>query len=323
MNIFAELVHAVIRPKSYGEFLRDKKGKTFLFGFVLVFFYFLITIMVPLVKFQVSTGGIMHMVDEYVPDFTIGNRKVTVERTVEYDEGGTYVFVDTDRSFIGQIESSDLKALLRVYDRVVIMDSEQAVLKNNTQTRQIAYEDLDGDLFMTKDTMMESVGSMVNILIIAGVAVIFVGMELLFFFGVLFVALFGMVVASCMHYNLTFGQLYKLGIYARTTPLLLKAVFALLPLGVPPMYFVISTGISLWYLAAAIRHMKTPALTAGPLAFSSSVRGPVRQDPDPWNYGGNGGEGWNNQPGGSGQEGQKERESSFPEDGNGRWGRDI
>ncbi len=41
----------------------------------------------------------------------------------------------------------------------------------------------------------------------------FVFMEVFFFFGVLFVGLFGMIVASCMKANLTFGELYKLGIY--------------------------------------------------------------------------------------------------------------
>ena len=149
MNIFAELVCSVFRPNRYGEFLKDKKRKTFLFGIVLVFLYFFLTIMVPLVRFQISTGGIMHMVDEYVPDFSIKDGKVTVSRTVQYDKDGTYVFVDTGSSFIEQIGSSDLKALLRVYDRVVIMDSEQAVFKSSTQTRQLAYEDLDRDLFMT------------------------------------------------------------------------------------------------------------------------------------------------------------------------------
>lgn len=285
MNIFAELVCSVFRPNRYGEFLKDKKRKTFLFGIVLVFLYFFLTIMVPLVRFQISTGGIMHMVDEYVPDFSIKDGKVTVSRTVQYDKDGTYVFVDTGSSFIEQIGSSDLKALLRVYDRVVIMDSKQAVFKSSTQTRQLAYEDLDRDLFMTKDSMMESVGSMVNLVMAVGLTVIFAGMVLLFFFGVLFVGLFGMAVASCMHCSLTFGQLYKLGIYARTTPLLVKAVLTLLPIGVPPMFFVISVGISLWYLAEAIRHMKTPVLTGGPLSFSSSQTGPIRQDRDPWSYG--------------------------------------
>lgn len=45
------MVHSVYDTKCYGQFLRDKKGKTFLFGFLLVMFYFLITIMVPFTKF--------------------------------------------------------------------------------------------------------------------------------------------------------------------------------------------------------------------------------------------------------------------------------
>lgn len=283
MNLFLELLHSVIRPKSYEIFLQDRKWKSFLFGFVLVFFYFFITIVIPVGRFQASTGGIVNMIDEYVPDFTIENRSVHVSRQVEYSDSGTYVFVNTDETFIGRADS-DMKSLVNAYDRILVMDAQQAVIKNNGQIQYINYEDLDEDLFMTKETLFESLGSAANIIFAVGIVVIFVGMELLFFFGVLFVALFGMIVASCMHYNLTFGQLYKLGIYTRTTPLLIKAVLSFMPFGIPA-YFVISVGISLCYLAAAIRHMKTPVLTNGPLSFSSTQSGPVTEDSDPWNFG--------------------------------------
>ena len=36
MNVFSELIHSVYDLKSYGIFLKDRKRKTFLFGFLLV-----------------------------------------------------------------------------------------------------------------------------------------------------------------------------------------------------------------------------------------------------------------------------------------------
>ncbi len=260
MNIFAEMACAVSSPKSYREFLKDRKGKTFLFGFLLVLIYFLITIMIPFARFQASTGGILHMVDQFVPDFTIENCQVRVSRPVEYQDNGIYVFVDTDRTFIGDGTSlgssgSDAESMLQSCDRVLLMDARQAVLKSNGQIQQIAYENLDSEAYMTKETLLESMKGIVNIIVVAVPAVILIGMELLFFLGVVFVALLGMIVASCMQCPLTFGQLYKLGVYSRTAPLLLKAFLSFLPFGIP-MFFVISLCISLCYIGAGIRHIK-------------------------------------------------------------------
>ena len=95
MNVFSELVHSVYDLKSYRLFLKDKKGKTFLFGFLLVLLYFLVTVILPFVQFQVSTGGIMNIAEELVPDFTIADGRLDMERQFEFAEGDTYIFVDT------------------------------------------------------------------------------------------------------------------------------------------------------------------------------------------------------------------------------------
>lgn len=273
MNVFAEMVYSVTSPRRYPEFFRDKKFKTFGFGFLLVLIYFLITIIVPLGRFQVETGGVVEMVNTMVPRFTIKDREVHVSEPIEYSDGDIYIYVDTEH---GEIDREKLRLALRNYDQALVLDSSQAVVKNNGQTRFIAYEELDPDLVMTKESLLVSLSSMVNMIIGVGLVVIFVGMELLFFFGVLFVALLGMIVASCMQYHLTFGQLYKLGIYTRTLPVLIKAALSFLPFGVP-FYTVISIMISLLYLSAAIRHMKAPGLTNGPLSFTSDTVGPQNQ----------------------------------------------
>ena len=275
MNVFSELLHSIYDTQCYGQFLRDKKSKTFVFGFLLVMIYFLITIMVPFTKFQLSTGGIVNLINEAVPDFAIENGRVTVARPVEYQAGNTYIYVNTDVS----LEDSQIKACLRDYGQVVIMDCERAVIKSSGQTKEIMYRDIDPESNMTKAELLEEISPVITAILAAGLLIVFAGMELLFFFGVLFVALFGMIVASCMQCQLTFGQLYKLGIYTRTTPLIIKAVMSFLPFGIP-FYTVISIGISLLYLSGGIRHIKTPPLTGGPLVFSSDHTGPVNsQEP--------------------------------------------
>ncbi|MFW6680095.1 DUF1189 family protein [Lacrimispora sp. AGF001] len=77
----------------------------------------------------------------------------------------------------------------------------------------------------------------------------------LFFFGVLVIALIGMIVTSCLKYRLTFGQLYQISVYARTLPLLLNAIVSFLPFSIP-MFGIINFGISVLFLVVAIQKMK-------------------------------------------------------------------
>ena len=51
MNVLKELLHSVYKLDSYPVFMQDRKRKTFLFGFLLVLLYFMITVFVPLMKY--------------------------------------------------------------------------------------------------------------------------------------------------------------------------------------------------------------------------------------------------------------------------------
>lgn len=283
MNVFGELVHSIYDCKSYAAFLKDKKRKTFLFGFLLVLIYFLITIIVPFARFQISTGGVVRLVDEVLPDFALADGRLSVEGQFEFEEGDTYVYVNTEESGIAKDEI--LNNLYR-YGTVIIADSQTAMIKSNGQVETLMMSDLD--LEITKDELIRMFGPFVTILTVVVLLVIFLFMEATFFFGVIFVALLGMIVASCMQAKLTFGELYKLGIYTRTTPLLIKAVFSFLPFGIP-FFWIMSIGISLGYLAGAIRNMNRQDLNGQPVVFYSEGAAPEdrwnrpEEDYDRWN----------------------------------------
>ena len=126
----------------------------------------------------------------------------------------------------------------------------------------------DLDIEITKSEIITMFRPFVNLAIGIILVIVFLFMQATFFFGVIFVALFGMIVASCMQTKLTFGELYKLGIYTRTTPLLIKALLSFLPFGLP-FFWIISLGISLGYLAGAMRSMNTQDLGGQPVVFHS------------------------------------------------------
>ncbi|MCI8660256.1 MAG: DUF1189 domain-containing protein [Lachnospiraceae bacterium] len=283
MNVFSELIHSVYDLKSYSLFLKDKKRKTFLFGFLLVLIYYLITIILPLVRFQVSTGGVMHMIEEVVPDFSIADGRLDMKEQFEFADGDTYFFVDTKNEDMAQ---EKLLENLRSYSVVLIVDSQNVVVKSNGQVQMLDISDYDLDI--TKSELIEMLAPFVTIVIGVVLILVFLFMEVTFFFGVLFVGLFGMIVASCVQAKLTFGELYKLGIYTRTTSLLLKAVFSFLPVGIP-FYPIVSLGISLAYLAGALRKMNTEDLGGRPVVFYSEGMEKDRwsrpqENPDSWNH---------------------------------------
>lgn len=263
MNVFCELVHSIYDCKSYETFFKDRKRKTFLFGFLLVVIYFLLTMIVPFVRFQMSTGGIVKIVDEVVPDFAIADGRLDVEEQFEFAEGDTYFFVDTKDE--AMTEEMILENLRR-YGTVLIADSENLIVKSNGQVQTLQIADLDIEI--TKSEIITMFRPFVNLAIGIILVIVFLFMQATFFFGVIFVALFGMIVASCMQTKLTFGKLYKLGIYTRTTPLLIKALLSFLPFGLP-FFWIISLGISLGYLAGAMRSMNTQDLGGQPVVFHS------------------------------------------------------
>ncbi len=106
-----------------------------------------------------------------------------------------------------------------------------------------------------KLTLWHLVLPSIYVIIVIFMIIAYIFMTGLFSFGVLFVALIGMIVASCMKYQLTFGQLYLLGVYSRVLPLAIKAAIIILPFNIP-YFWVINFGLSIFILVRAIQHLK-------------------------------------------------------------------
>lgn len=267
MNIFKEMVLSVYSYKSYKEFLNNRRTKVFGFGVMLMLIYFLITMGIPFLWFN-GAGGIAAEMDENIPEFELEDGNLWVEDVIRYEEAGSYVEIDTDPEWVFQ-SAYELRDFLYDYTNVIIIDSEKMIVKSDGQTNEIYFSDLDFEF--SKDDLM---GWVPYIYIGIAIFMIFayIWMTALFFFGVLFVALMGMIAASCMNCKLTFGQLYLLGIYSRTLPLIIKAAVSFLPIDIP-FFFIINFGLSLFIIIMALQRMKEQQLQK-PLEFTS-------QAPDP------------------------------------------
>lgn len=264
MNIFKEMALSVYSYKSYKEFLNNKKGKVFGFGLMLMLIYFLITMGIPFARFH-GIGGIAARIDENIPEFELADGEFWMEDAILYTEGDTYIEIDTDPNAVFR-SAYELRDFLHDYRQVLLMDSEKMIVKNNGETNEAYFSDYDFD-FSKEDLMGWVPYIYIGIAIFMIIA--YIWMTALFFFGVLFVALMGMIAASCMNCKLTFGQLYLIGIYSRTLPLIIKAAVSFLPIGIP-FFFIFNFGLSLFILIMAMRKMKEQQLQK-PLEFTSGT----------------------------------------------------
>lgn len=262
MNIFKEMVLSVYSYKSYKEFLKNKKGKVFGFALMLMLLYFLVKIGIPCAE-SLITENIAAEIEESVPDFWLKHGKLEVEESFVYNEGNTYIHIDTEDFFHNNAKTREL---LRDYTSVILMDSEKAIVKDGDEIGEFYFSELDFDF--SKDDLMRW-ASVIYIGVVLFMVIAYLFMTALFFLGVLFVALMGMIAASCMNYKLTFGQLYLLGIYSRTLPLLIKAAVSFLPIDIP-FFFIINFGLSLFIIIMAIQKMKEQQLQK-PLEFTSQT----------------------------------------------------
>lgn len=249
MNIFKEMALSIYSFKSYPQFLNNKKGKVFGFGLLLMLLYFCIIMVVPFAKFLVVDGGIGQLIEDYVPDFEFTTDALWVEDVVEYDIDDTYICIDTDPEsyFYG---ADEIAEYLYNYSNVILMDSEKIIFKSDGAIQEFYCSDLE--LEFSREDLVAFVPT-IYIIIVIFMIIVFLCMTAGFFFGVLIVALLGMIVSSFMKCPVTFGKLYQMGVYSRTLPLILKAVLTQFSLSIP---WFINFGISLFILIRAMQQIK-------------------------------------------------------------------
>ena len=251
MNVFKEMALSIYSFDSYSDFLENRKGKVFGFGLLLMLIYFLITMLIPSVLTFGTPSQMARNIQRNMPDFELKDGTLWVDEVVDLDAGTTYIYIDTDPDYVFY-DADEIEDYLDDYYQAILVDSEKIIVKNGGEMQGIYFSDLDMDL--DKDDLVELVPYF-YVLVIIFMIFAYIWMTALFFFGVLFVALLGMIVASALNYQITIGQLYLLGIYSRTLPLLIKALVSYLPVGIP-FFWVINFGLSVFILAMVIRKMK-------------------------------------------------------------------
>ncbi len=249
MNVFREMIASMFQPAAYPEFLKNKKGKIFGYGILLVTFYYLLSSpLFSMLSFQFVDGGFGRIIQEELPDFELSSDGFWVEESVYQAAGGTLLYLDTDVNW----EQREVEDIIREYDTVIFMDSRKLYIKSEGQTMHIFCNELGNDVF-DKDSIMKFMPLMYLIMFLI-LLLYYIGVALTFFFGVLVVSLAGMILASITKAPLSFGRIYILALYGRTLPLLIKGILRMASVHIP-MFWVLNFGATLLYMFFAMRRI--------------------------------------------------------------------
>ena len=252
MNIFATMVHSVYDFKGYQGFVKNSWPKVLLYGLILAILSIILTFVLPMTAVLTPLGGLDNIMEEELPDFTFRNGELWVEKPVEFKQydrlqGGIYLNINTKQPLTEEISDVDLLA----YDRVLVLDAENALIKNGKDVIRISYGDIKlGDL--DKDMVVREILPYIQIGMWA--ALILIGWFSLvgFFLGALFMAAVGSLMSSILRIRMPFGSLFKLAVYSRTAPVLLSILYTWIPVTIP-FFSVINFGLSAFYLWKGIQ----------------------------------------------------------------------
>lgn len=250
MNIFSELFYSCAGVRKYPVFLKNKAGKVFLYVMLVILIYTGIIHVKTIPDTNAFIAEAQEAIKEF-SDFELKSGKLWMEESFYLEEDGILVMIESEYgSHINEYDTSEWEEILNVYESVLIMD-ETSILIKSEGTIEIA--DYPVDWVFNRETVLGWLDYVYPI-VIAFLILGYVGSVMWYFFMALFVALAGMIICTFMKQNLTFGQIYKLALYAKTLPILITGLFKLVSIDFFGFSFVMFV-IACVYVGCAIHQM--------------------------------------------------------------------
>lgn len=254
MNFFKRFGSSIYGFKSYNVLRKTSKGSTFLYLLVLVLILSIATAFRPMIAIR-NYNKVMHeALDNKIKTMELNSGALIVnggEEIVTYGEDkNTYFVIDTkgevDKDkFLGKSGIILRKDGFQV-DFGSITNNSIATSEVDTSYSKAGLGNINGDIL---GVIGGIVGMFNGMLIFALPIYILIGNAII----ALLYALVSGIFAGSKDLKLSFGEKYKISIYAMTTIILAKSLLALVGIGVP---FVVSFLVVSIYLFMAIKAIK-------------------------------------------------------------------
>lgn len=228
MNIFLEMGISLWNFDYYPNFLKNRRGKVIAFAAVLMLIPFLLGVCFPFFQLVRGQGGYAGIIQKYVPDFTFANGKLETSSRYHLERGGIYIDVNTDAANKLSEDDASVKTAFQLNSLVFIANSERAIIRGaGNRIDNIPFSMFAGETF----SKAELVNAIPFLRVLTAVSLVFSYLFSLvsFFFQLIFVALFGMMIASMKNVRIRFGQIYRMSVYTRTLPVIISLANYYLP----------------------------------------------------------------------------------------------
>ncbi len=266
MNIFGEMFYAMFGVKRYPTFLKNKTGKVILYVLVLILLYTILTQTLTVIGASKVVVDIRDELAE-MPDFEIRSGKFQIEEPLYFDEDSVLVRMESEvGNYIMEYNQAYWEDMLESYEAVLLMDESSFLLKSEEEMQIYNYPE---NFTISRDVIYEKIDYIyifVAICLVFGYVFSIIG----YLLSALVVALIGMIICSFMRHKLTFGQIYRFSLYAKTLPLLIKGVLKLVSFNFFG-YWLIAITIACVYVGFAMHQMdrlaKENQRVDGPIIF--------------------------------------------------------
>lgn len=253
-NVFQELGLSIWNFKSYGQFVNNTGGKVFGFSALLLAVYLLVTSVASAFSMLGGVSEIWNGLTDEMPDFVLEDGRLTVDGVYEMEGGTSYIYVNTDVT----ISEGEAEEAFRKHRAVILIDADRIAVQSTDGERQVIshgelQQMLGGDRY-TKADLQRFQPYLYGIMAVLFIFLI-VGRIASFYLRIVVVSLPVIVIAYLMKMDYSYGRVFKLSVYTRTVPVLLRMLLVVTGLSVP-FFWLIDLAISALYAYLALDAIK-------------------------------------------------------------------
>ncbi len=217
MRFFRDAFLAIFKPVQYKRLLNNSMANTIGYVFWLVFMSVLISTLVVLSLFFIRYKSVASFINSNVPEFHIDSTGFTIDEKLEINDV-VYIYADSDKL------SEQAKEI--AVDDAILLYKDALILRNAGRDNKFAYSDIKefGDGF-DKDKLLRYVPVILGIGVAAIVFVqmiVYISEVISYIFMALMIAVLSIFIAKMNGMRLSFGNIFKLSLYAGTMSFVLS-----------------------------------------------------------------------------------------------------
>lgn len=237
-NIFQQFGLSFI-PTQYDRLAIVKTGSMIGFVTLLALIATIISFVSLMIKFSPDE---VRMWASKLPNFELMNGRLYVEDDFMYDEGDTIIYVTDDISEFSYDDAAEL--VDEGYQNILLIGRNRISIMQDGQYQQADFSDFGSNFKISRKWMVESLASVIMVVIIVGYVLFFVGRVFWYFLCAAVYLLFALLLDSIMKKRQPAGTLFRVAVYSKVLMFVVATLLSIIPFvhfSVPFLFRVVIT----------------------------------------------------------------------------------